>query len=266
MKTWYQHVIADWMDGTASLDDGPYRVYHVIIQKIYENEGPISLNEASLAGLCNQHILTFRKNLKTLVDLGKVKSIAGKLSNDRVRTELKRIASKRKVKQAAGKASGEVRRGFGTKTLENKESTRAHVQEETNYLKREEENRKEKDSGAKAPAAIAADPRTRLFNEGLETLMKLTGKGPDSARNFLGKCLKASNDDAIVVLGLIEDAERNRAADPGSYISARLKPMVTNGKTPGLGSAADRALEKTRADLEASQNTLQLIPPRPVRG
>jgi hypothetical protein len=59
----------------------------------------------------------------------------------------------------------------------------------------------------------------------------MTGKGPDACRSFVGKCLKAASDDAVTVLGLIEDAERNQVVDPSAWIAARLKPMGnTNGK------------------------------------
>lgn len=74
-------------------------------------------------------------------------------------------------------------------------------------------------SGAAAPI----DHRKRLFDEGLPKLARLTGKGQDSCRAFVGKCLKAAGDDAVIVLGLIDDAERNQVADPSAWIAARLK-------------------------------------------
>lgn len=98
-------------------------------------------------------------------------------------------------------------------------------------------------SGADAPT----DHRKRLFNEGLKTLGRLTGKGPDACRSYVGKCLKAAGDDAITVLGLIEDAERNQVVDPSAWISARLKsnPMVINGtaQKPGVVAVAKRWAE-----------------------
>jgi hypothetical protein len=74
-------------------------------------------------------------------------------------------------------------------------------------------------SGADAPR----DYRAELFGRGLQTLARLTGKGPDACRSFVGKCLKAASDDAVTVLGLIEDADRNRVVDPSAWISVRLK-------------------------------------------
>jgi len=89
----------------------------------------------------------------------------------------------------------------------------------------------QKDSEANASGAAAPDHRKRLFNEGLAKLASLTGKGPDACRSFVGKCLKAASDDAVTVLGLIEDAERNQAIDPSAWIVARLKsPEMGNGK------------------------------------
>jgi uncharacterized protein YdaU (DUF1376 family) len=102
------------------------------------------------------------------------------------------------------------------------------------------------DSDANASGAEAPDPRTRLFNEGLKTLGRLTGKGPDACRSFVGKCLKASSDDAIIVLGLIEDAERNQVIDPSAWISSRLKGSK-NGVIGEISSACDRVAERVIA-------------------
>jgi len=72
-------------------------------------------------------------------------------------------------------------------------------------------------------AVASVDHRKRLFDEGLPKLARMTGKGQDSCRAFVGKCLKAAGDDAVIVLGLIDDAERNQVADPSAWIAARLK-------------------------------------------
>jgi hypothetical protein len=116
-------------------------------------------------------------------------------------------------------------------------------------------------SGAEAPR----DFRSELFSIGLKKLATITGKGPGACRSFVGKCLKASGDDAIVVLGLIEDAERNQVINPSAWIAARLKPVeIRNGKAQIGGSivtaghelsahyAREAAAERAaRDDLEA---------------
>jgi uncharacterized protein YdaU (DUF1376 family) len=122
-------------------------------------------------------------------------------------------------------------------------------------------------SGAEAPI----DHRKRLFSEGLQKLAAMTGKGPDACRSFVGKCLKAASDDAIVVLGLIEDAERNQVVNPSAWIAARLKPAENgNGKTQGgsLIAALDRALQQSvaeDADLAAAAYPVLSLPGRSVQ-
>lgn len=115
-----------------------------------------------------------------------------------------------------------------------------------------------KDSEASASGAIApVDHRKRLFNEGLSKLAAMTGKGPDACRSFVGKCLKAASDDAIIVLGLIEEAERNQAVDPSAWIAARLKPVETgNGKPKSaIIQAADDLYRKLASfDAPASES------------
>lgn len=86
------------------------------------------------------------------------------------------------------------------------------------------ESEQKQTTEATASGAIApVDHRKRLFSDGLAKLATMTGKGPDACRSFVGKCLKAADDDAVVVLGLIEDAERNQVASASSWIAARLK-------------------------------------------
>jgi hypothetical protein len=102
------------------------------------------------------------------------------------------------------------------------------------------------DTAASAAGAGAPDHRKRLFGEGLEKLARMTGKGPDACRSFVGKCLKAASDDAIVVLGLIEDAERNQVVDPSAWIAARLKPGATNAPS---GSKIIQAADDLRRKI-----------------
>lgn len=109
----------------------------------------------------------------------------------------------------------------------------------------EERNSDANASGAEAPP----DHRKRLFDEGLPKLARLTGKGPDACRSFVGKCLKSAGDDAVMVLGLIEEAERNQVIDPSAWIAARLKSRenLTNGRR---GSVHEAARDQTSRAME----------------
>lgn len=113
MVAFYQHNIAAWMDGTEGLPDGEYRVYHVICQLMYLNNGPIVMHESGLAGRCNQHLLAFRSNVKKLIEKGKlVLAEDGKITNARVAKELARISGRRGIPPAdPGSTSRQPRGG-----------------------------------------------------------------------------------------------------------------------------------------------------------
>lgn len=97
--------------------------------------------------------------------------------------------------------------------------TPLRLEEEVEREVEVEKNSEPIGSGAEAPR----DYRAELFNRGLATLARLTGKGPDACRSFVGKCLKECGDDAVTVLGLIEDAERNQVVNASAWIAAHIK-------------------------------------------
>jgi uncharacterized protein YdaU (DUF1376 family) len=130
-------------------------------------------------------------------------------------------------------------------------------------------------SGAEAPPDPPVDHRKRLFGEGLATLARISGKGPDACRSFVGKCLKAASDDAVTVLGLIEDAERNQTVNPTAWIVSRLQPTGNpNGRRTVHDAARDlheNLLERIAAFDEPAPSGLRdgtgpdvvrLLPPR----
>ncbi|MBX3537319.1 MAG: YdaU family protein [Chelatococcus sp.] len=104
MGDWYRHDIPAWMDGTEGLGDGAYRAYHVICQLIYTNEGPVVLNERGIAGRCNQQVHRFRKNLKELIDAGKVHLDGGRIFNERCDRELSSVLKNRENASKGGKS------------------------------------------------------------------------------------------------------------------------------------------------------------------
>jgi hypothetical protein len=106
-----------------------------------------------------------------------------------------------------------------------------------------------------APTPGASDdPRTRLFRDGLAKLASLTGKGPDACRSFVGKCLKSAGDDAVTVLGLIEEAERNRVVDPSGWIVAHLKQQGNSNGTHEPKPGSVPAIAKRWAEKFESQS------------
>lgn len=95
-----------------------------------------------------------------------------------------------------------------------------------------------------APEAV--DARTELFRKGLATLTRTSGRTVDSCRSLIGRWLKVSDDDAVCVLRVIEDAERNRVADAVPWIEGALKSRKgsrseSNGANREGGSVIDAA-------------------------
>lgn len=107
MVAWYKHDIPAWMDGTESLSDGAYRAYHVVVQMIYLNGGPITLNERGIAGRCRQHVLKFRNCLKELVDAGKLSLVDDKIHNGRAARELSKLTPNLKATSEQPKTNPE---------------------------------------------------------------------------------------------------------------------------------------------------------------
>lgn len=99
--------------------------------------------------------------------------------------------------------------------------------------------KKDTSSGPRGPSDDAEgasdDPRQRLFSSGREALEKLTGKTPDSCRSLIGRWLKVVDDEAIHVLGAIEDACRGPPADPTAWITARLQSLKRTEALNGRG-------------------------------
>ena len=126
---------------------------------------------------------------------------------------------------------------------------------------REDKRREEGRAALRADAIASPDIRTVLFNKGLKTLEKITGKTPDSCRSLVGKWLKLVNDEAIHVIGFIEDAERNRIANPVAWISKSLQNHQNNGgnfngKRTVHAAAAD-LLDRVRALDEPAPSELR---------
>lgn len=71
--------------------------------------------------------------------------------------------------------------------------------------------------------------RDRLFREGLLMLTNMTGRPLPSCRSFIGKCLKAVNDDASIVFQTIEYAHENKMADAAAWIAAAIKKRGGGG-------------------------------------
>lgn len=223
MASWYRHDIAAWMDGTEELDCESYRVYHVVCQLIYLNEGPIRLNEAGIAGRCKMHILKFRTRLAGLVHSGKLSFEDGRIGNPRATEELKRLPTRRRPKadpsptlalpppdpsatpeeQGGGSMGGKLRNplknGEASSELPLLDKTRLDV------------TRPEKKDGAPAPV----DPPDKAFFQRSRQVL-----GPKAGGSMGAKILKACDGNISRATVLIENASQKDS--PIEYISKTL--------------------------------------------
>jgi hypothetical protein len=103
-------------------------------------------------------------------------------------------------------------------------------------FQREEEGGRKKEPEPKGSGAVAPpDPRSELFNRGLDSLASMTGKTPSSCRSLVGRWLKSCSDEAIHVLAAIDDAKTDRIVDPIPWIEARLRRRPAKSQAiPGI--------------------------------
>jgi uncharacterized protein YdaU (DUF1376 family) len=161
MVGFYKHDVAAWRGGTASLTHEQYRVYHVIIEEIMVQEGPILPHERMLAGVANMSVRAFKAALNMLLEAGKLRLEGGRLTNVRAGKELDFVRNNRENAKTGGFASGKTRREAAEnpeKRKENKTYGEAPLPSATKP-KREEKRREEASSDEEE---TTTGKRTRL--------------------------------------------------------------------------------------------------------
>jgi uncharacterized protein YdaU (DUF1376 family) len=234
-KPWMPLYVGDYLKKTThlgALESGAY--LHLIMD--YWSNGKLPTDERQLARIAKVSDREWSRIRDTLQAF-----FVDGWRHERIEKELahaEEVSNKRKEARA--------KRGNKPPTIE---PTIVGTKDDTVTVTVTKKDSEANASGGEPPN----DPRTRLFNAGLKTLANITGKTPDSCRSQVGRWLKAANDEAIHVLAAIEDAERNRVADPVAWIERVLtpKPKVIHAKT-GLGATLARLRDDIAAD-ERSQ-------------
>lgn len=149
MVAFYKHDIAQWRSGTVSLSDRAYRVYHVIVEEIMLNEGPVPLHERSLAGKANRSVRDFRAALDELVTFGKVSIRDGFVTNSRAEKELNGIRTNREHAANGGRKSAEQRKNDNDINA----AVQAPLASASNH-KREEKRREEIETSSLCPKPV----------------------------------------------------------------------------------------------------------------
>ena len=109
------------------------------------------------------------------------------------------------------------------------------------------------------PPSPPLDDRGLLFRGGLETLKRLTGLNDKPARSLLGRMLKQIGDDAAGLHSIIQNAERERPAEPVAWITGairyRLSPRVVASR-PARGVFGMLMAERRAADQERERGPI----------
>lgn len=248
-RPWMPLYVADYLRDTRKLTAAEHGAYLLLIME-YWTVGNLPDDDRQLARIASMSTAEWRKarpNVQVFFHDGwKHKRIDGELAKSAA-ISIKRAAS---AKQKHSKSSAFA------------EQVHTHARASSQPQSQKEPEAIASDAGA------SPDHRKRLFDDGLKKLASLTGKGPDACRSFVGKCLKAAGDDAVTVIGLIEEAERNQVVDPSAWIAARLKPQGNfNGphqSKPGVVEAFRQLGEQVqpRGNSEGGANAVLRLPAR----
>lgn len=236
-KPWMPLYIGDFIADTMHLGATETGIYIRLIMHCWQH-GTIPRDRRQLALIAHCDTRLWRQYEGTILHFFDVVD-ASTAHHPRVTSELHRyseISNKRK--------------GAAEQMHKNKDANDMQMLPQSQSHKKEKKETEPIGSGADAPS----DPRKALFNEGLSKLAAITGKTPNSCRSLVGRWLSAVADEAVHILGWIEEAERNRVADPVGWISRQIQIFQggRNGQTRrpqaagNVIEAADRLLERVR--------------------
>ena len=239
---------SDWLAGTSGLTAAERGVYVTILMLIYENEGPISIDEGRLARRCGTTKAAFKKLFQALCDEGKLLSEDGVISNDRAEKELckRAIRVKKATHAAAQRWTGQKK-----KTVKNQRSNDANASAKQcsgNALYQKPEARTVDN---KLSTDICAPPRPKRFQEFWDQYPHRNGakKGRAKAEAKYARLIASGVSEQSIIAGAVRYAADRQvvsgyAKDPVTWLNNRCwedeiepaKPVVISGGQHGHSS------------------------------
>lgn len=113
---WVKWYAGDFLNGIADLEPNEIALYAVVLNRIYDEGGPIADDVAKIARRCNMRPTSAGKALDALVAAGKLERRDGLLTNSRCEKE---IESREKVAQKSTEAANVRWGNLGEKANEN---------------------------------------------------------------------------------------------------------------------------------------------------
>lgn len=251
---WVRFFPSDWLAGTRGMSAVETGIYITLIATMYERGEPIPEDCARLARLCGASNSAFKKALDTLIEDGKITRTERGLWNDRVEKEQVYLWEKSEVGKRAGKASAEKRKqnqGQSStdveQALDEGSTTRAH-KPEARSQKPDIYNSDPYGSGAKAP--VQTDFRNLVWQDGVASLMRQTGKTQSAAKSVVGKWLRDAKDNCRLVHEKILQAEVNRIGDPIPWVYSAIRSTLATPQQPTLADGFKQLAEKLQQQDE----------------
>lgn len=241
---WFHCYPSKLLGALSGMTSDQQLVYVTVLLRIYEVRGPCPDLLAALARRVGFNKRRVSDALDYLYRCGKLTSEPDGIHNPVARKVLAAGDEKRGRHARAGAAGG-------SRAAENRkqkqESTPSPAVATGKQLDLEIESKSVEanaSTGGSPPAGAEVlpevlDVRTRLFRSGLASLRQLTGKGDGACRKLIAQWLKNTDDDCVLVLRAIEDAEMQRPAEPVAWILGAMRHRIRGhgGKT-GNGAAS----------------------------
>jgi uncharacterized protein YdaU (DUF1376 family) len=282
-----------FLKGVRGLGQNEFKVYTLLLLRMYEEDGPLRRNDAKLATFCEMREPAFTKALDRLILIEKIDVLDdGRLFNATARNEIEWRNSRRAAGRKAGLESvarraaekAERRDGetdFGEaktsseKTVEKQRATSTIVAETLNQEEKEEEEYKKKEEdpphgprkgGGEVPIAARRDIEPAEFETVWQHYPRKVGKG-HAQRAWVRARRKASFEEIANPLGQFIRAISGTELDKVPHLSTWLNGERWLDDQSHARNAPRTSIEDLRglATISAADDIARLMGPHQLQ-
>lgn len=248
-RPWYKRYPVDFIHGTMGLSLEEKGAYSLLLDLIYDRGGPIVDDARYLAGVCGVSVRKWTSLREKLIEAGKIVAVDGALTNSRAEKEIENLAKFFRERAESGAKGGRKSREKVVQTSENSDLDQAELEHAGAIEARSqkpESDIEHSDPGGSAPngANPGRNFRKELFEEGVASLERQTGRTAASSRSLIGRWLRDAGEDCRLVLAKIRQAEADQAADPVAWIGEAVKAPANSVRPRTLAEEIQDRLRK----------------------